>query len=246
MLTVRAKVLVLHVTANHAEGTQVIKYDDERDPEGDESEEVDYISDLNVAYGRIKPPRTPPEIKVDKKEIYFPVVKIRIPLFREPEYVLLSSCIPLLLLNIISMCIYILDPVESFSDRLGSVITVLLALFAFLPTYREQIPVATITSLDVAIFVSIAVLFLVMMDSVIGTYEYITDGGHATIAIVSAALIFGITLYIGIRYVYYRVIKKELEKFEGGGSICSHEFNPVEWNCVCMRLPKQNLRRVLH
>jgi len=214
-------------------------YDDESAPNDDSDWEVDFIPELNIAYGLLEPARTPPEIKVNSGEIYFPIVKLRIPLYREPEYVLLSACTPLLFLNLISMGIYVLDPVKAYGDRLACIITILLALFAFMPTYREQITVATITVMDAALFISILVLFLIMMDSVIGTFLLdIGDISRVVLSGVSAVLIFGIASYIVIKYISYTWRKPMLDKFIGGGSIAtSPEFNASKWRVACMRIP---------
>lgn len=60
------------------------------------SDEVDRINELNLAYGKTSC-YTPVEAK--GKERYFPVVQINIPLYREPGFVLMSSVLPLFLLN---------------------------------------------------------------------------------------------------------------------------------------------------
>jgi hypothetical protein len=49
--------------------------------------------------------------------------------------VLLNSFGPLLLLNFISLGVFMFD-YDDVGSRMGTIVTILLALFAFLPSYR--------------------------------------------------------------------------------------------------------------
>jgi len=176
-----------------------------------EEDTVDEMPDLNIAYGLLLPPWTPEEGK--SNIVYYPVTKMRIPLFREPEYVLLSSCLPLFVLNVTSLGIFAVNAAD-YGTRLGNIITILLALFAFLPTYRAQVPNPTITSLDVAMFASVIVLFLIIVDSVMDT---VVHNPYFILQVISGAIVLLVNGYFIVMYAKYLRNKEKIEKFMGDG-----------------------------
>jgi len=122
----------------------------------------------------------------------------------------LSSCIPLLLLNILSCCIFAVDRLD-FTSRLGIIVTILLALFAFLPTYRQQIPIPTITALDVALFASVFIMLLTAVDSLVGSVDTNNTSslGHYILLGISVAIVLGMTVYTLVKYGRYLKGKKK-------------------------------------
>jgi hypothetical protein len=217
-------------------------YDDESNPADDGTEELEFMPDLNIAFGLVTVPRTPPEIKSDNREVYFPQVKVRVPLFREPEYTLLYCLMPLLLLNLIALAVFRMDPAD-YSARVSCVTIILLGLFAFLPSYRHQIPAATFTSLDRAVFVTVGVLFLLLIDAFVAYVDEDHSSGplHLVLFGISVALIAIFTIYIIIRYIRFRVGLHEmitpndkLPKPSGG------DFKPSEWNCAKIKIGQKS------
>jgi hypothetical protein len=172
-------------------------------------DEVDNIPDLNIYYTGVSRVGVR-ESKFDRasktdKFVYYPGMTVTVPLYREPEYVLLVSCVPLLLLNIIALCTFAVDH-GAYSDRLSIIVTILLALFAFMPTFRSEIPVSAITCLDAAIFCSVLVLLLIIVDSIV--YTFVEPEFFFIIPIFAAAIIAGMTLYIVAQYIIYGRKKK--------------------------------------
>lgn len=75
---------------------------------------IDDMPDLNIAYDLVKW-STPPEKKA-VNEIYYPVVIVKVPLYRLPERTLSTFCLPLLLLNIMALCGFSLEDSDLHSN----------------------------------------------------------------------------------------------------------------------------------
>lgn len=186
-------------------------------------DDPDGLPEMNIAYARLEAcrPSTPPEIKEGGEAqepgqeagqiAYFPAVWVTIPIYREPNYILLSSVFPLLVLNLFSLCIFLVDP-QAYTDRLSIVITILLALFAFLPTYRAKAPLADTTSLDLCVFGSIVIMVLVMLDSQIAGLGHLSDAQRSGVrwlfAGISITIVVAGCLFFSGRYYQYRKTKK--------------------------------------
>jgi len=57
-------------------------------------------------------------------------------------------------------------PRDDFSDRLSAIVTLLLALFAFFPVIRSDLPkVAYLTTLEYSVYQSIGIIFLILVES---------------------------------------------------------------------------------
>jgi len=187
-------------------------------------DEVDRILELNLAYGKITC-ETPGEKK--GQEHYFPIVEFYIPLYREPEYVLLSSFVPLVFLNLLTICIFVINPLD-YVSRLGILAIILLSLFAFLPSYRRRIPFPSITVLDIALFQTMLVMLLVIVDSFAMT---LADQYHGRIAmpVVSAGVVFSAIVYILYRYSRYLDIRKDLIRKPSTSKKTSAKFSNSTW-----------------
>lgn len=145
--------------------------------------------------------------------VYYPAMYMTIPIYREPEYVILTSCVPLFFLNLFSLGVFLIER-SDYTGRLGLVITVLLALFAFLPTFRQESPLATITSLDLCVFGSVVVMLFVVLDSI-----FIPSHSWANyfFPILSLLLVMSAFGFILVKYIKYRMIKGEYDTFKGNG-----------------------------
>ncbi len=79
--------------------------------------------------------------KEDKKIVdikYFKYAYFNIPMFKSPFNSLITVFVPLWLLGLINLGIYFQD--ENLSDRIGSIIGLMLAFIAYIPTIRSAIP----------------------------------------------------------------------------------------------------------
>ena len=105
--------------------------------------------------------------------IYYAVVTFHIPLFRHPGGPLRSMVFPLVVTDVgIFMCLF-MQPVK-YEERIGTLVTVLLALFAFLNFARATLPDVPISTwLDLQIFKSVAMCLLAMLESLLCKYEYV-------------------------------------------------------------------------
>ena len=107
--------------------------------------------------------------------VYNAVVTFHIPLFRHPGSSLSTMVFPLLVTDVGILMIMFMAP-DKYEDRVGSLITVLLALFAFLNFARSTLPdVPVSTWLDVQIFISVTMSLCAMLETVLAKYEYATD-----------------------------------------------------------------------
>jgi len=98
---------------------------------------------------------------------YNPDIIIRILLYREPGYLIYIVLLPLLILNLCTMAVYGLGA-DSYSDKLSILVTLLLTMFAFIPTIRASIPkVPFITFLDLQVFFSISLIFIGVLETFI-------------------------------------------------------------------------------
>jgi len=65
-------------------------------------------------------------------------------------------------------------PRDDFSDRLSAIVTLLLALFAFFPVIRSDLPkVAYLTTLEYSVYQSIGIIFLILVESL---FQYCVIG----------------------------------------------------------------------
>ena len=95
---------------------------------------------------------------------YFPVVVYRIPIYRQPYNCVRTMVVPLLICNVGTLLVFrmrLLPPPHSnYNDRISALVTVLLALFAFLTFARSGLPdVPVSTWMDEIIFQSIIKCF---------------------------------------------------------------------------------------
>jgi len=211
---------------------------------------VDRIRGLNLAYDLVTvstPPEfklypnnsepaasssdaqtTPTETRVYEQQ-YFPIVEIKTPLFRAPEFVLLVSYFPLLILNLIAVATFVIDPLD-YSARLVILGIVMISLFACMSTYRSEIPVLAITSLDVSVVFSVIVVLLVIVDSF--AYTFATNYHVPWVPpVICAILIAGINGYIFVKYMNY--LRKKQTMVGSGNqpkvSTASPSFSPRYW-----------------
>jgi len=174
-------------------------------------------------------------------------------LYRHPDRFVFSTIVPLFLLNMCATAIILL-PGDAFGDRLSAIITVMLALFAFIPTIRNDLPrVSYTTVLEHQIFVSIGLIFLTLVESVIQNYLNIylfiptlgntnmTDSGYnqisKTVSYTTIALSLfcscGLLGYFG--YLIYKCKTKQSKDYkstndiEGNPSKSSGDFHVENW-----------------
>ena len=106
---------------------------------------------------------------------YFPVTVYRIPIYRQPFHVIRTMVAPLLICDFGTILVFrmrVLPPPHSnYNDRISTLVTVLLALFAFLTYARSALPdVPVSTWMDTVIFQSIVMTCLGMIETFIA-YE---------------------------------------------------------------------------
>lgn len=99
---------------------------------------------------------------------YYPVVVYRIPTYRLPFQAIRTMVLPLLICDLSTVLVFrmrLLPPPHSnYNDRISALITVLLALFAFLSYARTALPdVPVSTWMDSVIFQSIVMTCLGMV-----------------------------------------------------------------------------------
>lgn len=135
----------------------------------------------------------PPEVKRDSatgklSQKYYPVAIFRIPIYRHPFHVIRTMVVPLVITNIgtiLTLRMRVLPPPHSnFNDRVSCLVTVLLALFAFLAYARGSCPDVPISTwMDSVIFQSIMMTCIGLVDTTFA-YETVSwlepTGGYGT------------------------------------------------------------------
>lgn len=189
-------------------------------------DDPDNMPDFRIAYGLVDLPFSNPETKQVE---YFPSMSMSIPVYRHPEYILLTAVFPLFILNIFTIASFRLEH-EDFSGRLSIVITILLALFAFLPTFHQETPFATITSLDVCMFGSVMIMAFVLFESL-----FIRSSAHGLYIFpaVSVALLVAGVGYFLVKYIIFRKGKGKWDAFKGNAEKrYSTAFDHSLWHVV--------------
>ena len=105
-----------------------------------------------------------------KKCWYYPAVVYRVPLLRHPFPVIRNMIIPLLITNFATISTFRMrvfpPPHEGFNERTATLVTILLALFAFLSAAHSALPDLPVnTFMDQVIFYSIIVTFFGLLDN---------------------------------------------------------------------------------
>jgi len=109
------------------------------------------------------------EIQREEKKdgAYYPRVFFQFTLYRHPNTYICTSVIPLFLLNLCAIAVLFI-PRDDFSDRMSAIVTLLLALFAFFPVIRNDLPkVAYLTTLEYSVYQSIGIIFLILVESIL-------------------------------------------------------------------------------
>ena len=101
---------------------------------------------------------------------YYPAVVYRVPLLRHPFPVIRNMIIPLLITNFATISTFRMrvfpPPHEGFNERTATLVTILLALFAFLSAAHSALPDLPVnTFMDQVIFYSIIVTFFGLLDN---------------------------------------------------------------------------------
>jgi len=144
----------------------------------------------------------------DKYDVYayYPTTTVNIRCFREPEYLIFSIVVPLILINLFTLTIFLLDS-SDLGTKLGILVTIILALFAFTFSVRQSLPsVPYLTDLEKQIVLSLIVMFISAIETIVGYLSsepvgYVTKwvtGILASILVVTTLIVFS------IQYIFYR------------------------------------------
>jgi hypothetical protein len=199
-------------------------------------DKIGCIPGLRIAYGDIS---WETENESKDKEVYCPVLKMQVPLFREPERTLFIHCGPLLLISVLSLCGFILEPTE-ISSRLAIAAANSLALVSHLPTCMQHTSVRTVTCVDVVVLQTIAVLVLFFAASVegaIGNQE--THYVHTLFPIIAGLLVFFLISYLLVRYIDFLIRRPKMLQWNKFSAAKKNtlEFDDTDWHVIGADLP---------
>jgi len=155
------------------------------------------------------------EKTIQKGDVYvhYPVTTVNIQCYREPEYLIFSIVVPLILINLFTLTIFLLDS-SDIGTKLGILVTILLALFAFTFSVRQSLPsVPYLTDLEKQIVLSLVVMFIAATETIVGFVSEASIGEVtkgvcgvlATIIVVATLVVFT------VHYIHYR---RECNEFE--------------------------------
>jgi len=156
------------------------------------------------------------ETPIKKGDVYvhYPVTIVNIQCYREPEYLIFSIVVPLLLINLFTLTIFLLDSTD-LGTKLGILVTILLALFAFTFSVRQSLPqVPYLTDLEKQIVLSLVVMFIAAMETIVG---YTTEADVAEVtkwvcALLATIIVVSTLVVFSLNYVHYRRECNEYEK----------------------------------
>jgi len=172
--------------------------------------------------------------KTGESYFYYPKIKISFAFIREPWHMLLTVIFPIIMLDLISLVIFATE--NSLSDRIGNIATLMLALLAYLPTVRSEIPyVPYFTFCDNVIYSCIFINALCLLEAFIVNYVE-----HEAITIVTAVIAVGIFLtlcfYILVNCIKHLRFKKKWTKIVFVEvKQASNKFHAEEWENSLLR-----------
>jgi hypothetical protein len=175
-------------------------------------ETCDRIPEYNLALSSIEIER-PFEGKADPVTsewlyVYYPTMILNIPLYREPENLIFTVVMPLVILNLFTLTVFLLEGTD-FATKLSILVTIILAVFAFTFVVRSILPqVPYITDLEKQILISLIVLLISGVGSVA---EYLTADDASLLAkYITGAIDTGVVVISVIVFtVQYAVYKRE-------------------------------------
>jgi len=166
-------------------------------------------------------------------------------LYRDPTYLIQSTLVALLLLNLLTLAVFGFEG-SDYAGKLGYIATLFLGLVAFIPSIRSGLPnLPALTLLEKQVFVTVGLLFLALFDSVvlkIGEVngvdpDFYGSDANATLPLIVSSITFSLAilftsgsfLYWLIRYIIFkRTIhidpEHEVERKQDSG-----EFKPEDW-----------------
>jgi len=172
-------------------------------------ENVDRIPEYDIAKTFSSISR-PVEIKKTQKEylfVHYPTSILSLKLYRHPDYLVFSVIVPLLLLNMFTLSSFGVES-DDIGTKLGILVTILLALFAFTFTIRDKIPsVPYLTGLEKQILLSITILFFAGLELTLPFFvkdESVKDTLTYVFVGVDVFLIAAYTIYFLIHYIIYK------------------------------------------
>ncbi|KAJ1456858.1 hypothetical protein M885DRAFT_615784 [Pelagophyceae sp. CCMP2097] len=106
--------------------------------------------------------------------LHYPSISFKIPLFRHPGSIIRLMVFPLLVLNTGTLLtMFMNDYAENYNDRIMTLVTLILSLFAFLSYVRNTLPdVPVMTWMDKIIFKSTIMNLSVMLESL---FAFVTE-----------------------------------------------------------------------
>jgi len=170
----------------------------------------DRIPEYNLALTAIEIER-PAEGKADPvtsewNYVHYPTMIIHIPLYREPENLIFTVVMPLVILNLFTLTVFLLEGTD-FVSKLSILVTIILAVFAFTFVVRSILPqVPYITDLEKQILISLIVLLISGIGSVV---EYLTSedvslyAKYITGAIDTAVVVISVIVFC-FQYFFYK------------------------------------------
>jgi len=125
------------------------------------------ITDFNFVVGKTNM-TIGKEYKMDKGNclyVYYPFVTLQFQFYREPERLLCSTSVPLLLLNLFGLAVFVLGA-SKYAEKMVVLSVLLLGIFMF-SIIRGGIKVPNTTVMDKQLFVSCVVLFFSLLEFVV-------------------------------------------------------------------------------
>jgi len=138
--------------------------------------------------------------------VHYPTMIVHIPLYREPENLIFTVVMPLVILNLFTLTVFLLEGTD-FVSKLSILVTVILAVFAFTFVVRSILPqVPYITDLEKQILISLIVLLISGIGSVV---EFLTSedvslyAKYITGAFDTAVVVISVIVFT-VQYAFYK------------------------------------------
>lgn len=196
--------------------------------------ECDKLAEYEIAYPlcEIKLPKESKRFENKEEKMqsytYYPIMRFEFKFVREPWHMLMTVIFPLVILDVITLAVFATE--SDLASKIGNIATLVLALIAYLPSIRSEVPsVAYFTLCDTMVYSCLLINGLALLDGIL--LHYIEKSVITKVIFSCAGFLFIVLCF----YVFVKCIKHlQFKKRVTAISLievkqASNEFIPSEW-----------------
>ncbi len=168
---------------------------------------------------------------------YYPIFLVEIGVYRQPLHMVITTIAPLFILQIILLGIYAQDG-QDIGSKIGNIATMLLAIVAFIPSVRAEIPSASyLLFTDYLIYSAILQSLIGIVEAVVYSHfekAWITRAFF----IVSACFPIGFAIIISLKFMRYLENRSIWDKTPISVQMQGDQFKLGEWHNPKLVVPE--------